>query len=287
MVKQVAPQQSPEEVNTKKCKKARKSTQSAAQRTSNAHDDLQQQLATVQQPVASSSGFELTTAQPSTVPAVATAHCAVLGQAVQEALSGLIASNWNIEYAVATQALHRLSTAMALQILEAVTTTAPVDTTAWILERSTTALGIQPQSSTQHQIGLRPDEGPQLQEAPSTRPQKLTSLQISKAIVTFGRYPDTRPAGMMTDAVGRLSLANIMMVWGTAQGLSEDQVKAVLQQHSATDKGQRFTTTTLHNDLFIEVSKATRDKALNTQHSRSNSARAIGAPRSPKRRRYR
>ena len=91
----------------------------------------------------------------------------------------------------------------------------------------------------------------------------------------------------MIDAIGRLSLANIMMVWGTAQGLSEDQVKAVLQEHSATDKGQRFTTTTLHNDVFIEVSKATRDKALNTQHSRSNSARAIGAPRSPKRRRYR
>ena len=81
---------------------------------------------------------------------------------------------------------------------------------------------------------------------------------------------------MTTDAEGRLSLANIMMVWGTAQGLSEEHVKAVLQQHTATDKGQRFTTTTLHNDVYIDVSKATKDKALNTQHSRSHADRAIG-----------
>ena len=88
----------------------------------------------------------------------------------------------------------------------------------------------------------------------------------------------------MTDAEGRVSLANIMMVWGTAQGLKEEHVKAALQQHSATDKGQRFTTTTLHNDLYIEVSQSTKDKARNTQQS--NAYRAIGAPRFPKRRRY-
>ena len=92
---------------------------------------------------------------------------------------------------------------------------------------------------------------------------------------------------MTTDAEGRFSLANIMMVWGTAQGLSEEKVKAALQQHGTTDKGQRFATTTLHSDLYIEVSKATKDKALNTQHSRSRADRAIGAPRSPKRRKYR
>ena len=153
MAKHAAPQQRPEEVNTKKCKKARKSSLSTAQRTSNAHVDLQQQLAPVQQPVASSSGYELTTTQPSTVPLGATAHGAVLGPVIQEAVSALIASNWNLEYAVATQALHRLSTAMALQIVEAVITTAPVDINAWILARSMTALGTQPQSSAQPHTG--------------------------------------------------------------------------------------------------------------------------------------
>ena len=88
----------------------------------------------------------------------------------------------------------------------------------------------------------------------------------------------------MTDTAGRLSLANIMAVWGTAQGLKEEHVKSALQEHSASDKGQRFTTTMLHNDLYIEVSQSTKDKARNTHQS--NAYRAIGAPRPPKRRRY-
>ena len=249
MAKHSAPQQCPEEPSTKKNKKSRKSKRSTPQRTSDAEDERQQQPAPVQ-PVASSSGYELTTAQPSTMALEGTAHGEVLSPTVQESVRALIASNWNIEYAVATQALHRLSTAMALQIFEAVTTTAPVDINAWILARSLTALGTQPQSIAQPHTGLGPAGGTQRQQAHNPRPQ-LTSIQISKAICAFGRYPTARPAGMTTDAEGRFSLANIMMVWGTAQGLSEDHVNAVLQQHSATDKGQRFTTTTLHNDLFI------------------------------------
>ena len=285
MAKHSAPQQCPEEPRTQKYKKSRKSKRSTPHRTSDAEDERQQQPAPVQ-PVASSSGYELTTTQPSTGPLEATAHGAVLGSAVQEAVSALIASNWNIEYAVATQALHRLSTAMALQIIDAVTTTAPVDINAWILARSLTALGTQPQSIAQPHTGLGPDGVPQRQKAHNPRPQ-LTSLQISKAICAFGRYPTSRPAGMTTDAEGRLSLANLMLVWGSAKGLREEKVRAALQQHGTTDKGQRFVTTTLHSDLYIEVSKATKDKALNTQHSRSRADRAIGAPRSPKRRKYR
>ena len=271
-----APQQCSEKPSTKKGKKSSKSKRSTPQHTSEAAEEWQQQPAPVQ-PVASSSGFELTTAQPTTMPPEATTYGAVRGPTVQEVCYSN-ASNWNIRSCYAT--------AMALQMLEAATTAPPVDMNAWILARSMTALSTQPQSSAQPHTGLGPDGGPQRNEAHSPRPQQLTSLHISKAICAFGRYPTTRPAGMMTDTAGRLSLANIMTVWGTAQGLKEEHVKSALQQHSASDKGQRFTTTTLHNDLYIEVSQSTKDKARNTQQSKHHAYRAIGAPRSPKRRRY-
>ena len=163
MAKHAAPQQCPKTENTrpkKGTKKARKSIRSTAQRISNAPVDLQQQQAQVQQPGASSSGYELSIAQQSTEPLETTAHCAVLGQAVQEAVNGLIAANWNIEYAAATQAMHRLSVSRALQILETVTATAPVDSNDWILERSRIAIGNQPQSSTQPQDVLSPHGDP-------------------------------------------------------------------------------------------------------------------------------
>ena len=88
---------------------------------------------------------------------------------------------------------------------------------------------------------------------------------------------------MTTDSAGRLSLANIMQVWGIQNGLqSEDVVKAI-QQHSATDTGPRYITTALHNDLYIEVRQTAKHKARNSNH---HASAAIGAPRPPKRRRF-
>ena len=262
---------------------------STPQRPSTVEEQLDLQLQQVQgqQPLASSAGDELAMAQHRAEPAEAAAHSAVLSQAVQDAVNRLIAANWDIGIAVATQALHRLSITMALQILESITTTAPVDINAWVRERAMAALCNQPPSNTQPQGAVFPEGAPLWQEAHSPRPPKLSALQISKQIAAFGRYPNARPVGMMTDSEGRLSLNNLMATWGTAHGLSEDQVKSVLQQHGATDKGRRFTTTAVHNDLFVEVSQSTRHKAPGTKHSNRSYPSAIGAPLLPRRRKYR
>ena len=138
MVKDSAPHQSPKVEGTglrKRTKKVRKAAmQSTAQGSGNAQSStpqlppivkeqlgLQQQQVQDQQPVATSAGNELATAQQRAEPSEATAHSAVLSQAVHEAVNRLIAANWDIGIAVATQALHRLSITMALQILESIT----------------------------------------------------------------------------------------------------------------------------------------------------------------------
>ena len=122
-------------------------------------------------------------------------------------------------------------------------------------ELSTIQPGTQPPSTAQPHTGADPEGGLQRQQAQRPRSPKPSSFQISKTLCAFGRYHHTRPEGLTTDAAGRLSLANIMQVWGIQNGLqSEDVVKAI-QQH----------------------------KARNSNH---HASAAIGAPRPPKRRRF-
>ena len=249
-----------------------------------AQKDMQQQPLQAGLPAASSTDTMLAAPQHPPQPLEATAHTAVLCQAVNEAVLRLMADNWNITLAAATQALHRLNMSMALQILEAVTTTAPVDVNTWLGEQAMAASST-PQHGAEPQVPIAPIEAHTKQEAHNTRAKPSLSVKISKQIVAFGRYAGTRPVGMTTDALGRLSLNNLMAVWGNAQGLTPDQVKSVLRQHSSSRKGQRFTTTAMHNDLFIEVSNATKHRASDTKHS--SHTRTKGAPRSPKRCKYR
>ena len=268
MAKDAAGQQSTKTKGTRptKGKKARKTSTLQHQPTSEEQLALQQQPTQEQQPVAG--------------PA---AH--VQSTAVHDEVNRLIAEHWNIGL-VATQALHSLSITVALHILEMVTATALVDINAWLREQASAALHNQALSNTHPQGPAVPEEAPQRHEAHSTRSSRLTPLQISKQIVPFGRYPNARPAGMTIDPEGRLSVNNLMTIWGKPQGLSENQVKAVLNDHGDTDKGRRFTTTVKHNDLLVEVSQSTRRKAPREQHSRSYHS-AIGARPPPKHRKHR
>ena len=87
----------------------------------------------------------------------------------------------------------------------------------------------------------------------------------------------------MVDGQGRLSLNNIMQVWGTRQGLQLDEVAAAVQLHTATNAGPRFITTALHNDFYIEVRQTTHHTARSSNYDVSQ---AIGAARPPKRRKF-
>ena len=279
--------QTPPGARTKRIRKGHKSrTSSLTQGTAGAqqctlqaplpiqqHPDLQEQHAG-----AATSGSQLATTHQLSGPLQDTMHTAALNQAVLEAVNRLISQNWDLSLAVATQALHNLNISAALHILGTITTTAPDDINSWIRGRAMAAL------INQQQEGLAtPDAASMTPATQSPQPTRLSPLQISKQVAFFGRYPRTRPFGMLADADGRLSLHNLMLTWGTPQGLSTAHVKAVLQQHGTSRKGQRFITTAVHDDLMIAVSRPTPHPAYTaTRHPR-----AIGAPRSPKHRSHR
>ena len=106
---------------------------------------------------------------------------------------------------------------------------------------------------------------------------------ISKVICAFGRYHDARPEGLTTDGLGRLSLNNVMQVWGTKAGLKLEEVAAAIQLHSHSEHGgPRYIITAMHNDLYIQVRSSTKHKA----RSNFEPLQAIGAARPPKRRRF-
>ena len=238
------------------------------------YPDLQEQ-----HPEATTSGYQLAAALQQSGPLQDTMHTAVQNQVVSDAVNRLIFKNWDMSLTVATQALYSLNIQVALHILETITTTAPQDINTWVRDRAMAA-----RINQQQEGSATPDTATRAQATHSPQPPQLSPVQISKQVAVFGRYPHTRPCGMLTDAEGRISLHSLMSTWGTLQGLSTAQVKAALQQHGTSNKGQRFTTTAVHNDLMIAVSGSTRQT---TPHTTTRHPRAIGAPRSPKHRRHR
>ena len=229
-----------------------------------------------QDPQATSSGAASATNQQQNSTLQYTGHTAGLNQEVVDAVNRLIAQNWDMSITAATQALCNLNIQVALHILDNIAITAPADINTWLRDRATAA-----STNIQQDPAAAPDLDTRELAIQRPQPMQLSSFQISKQIVSFGRYPDTRPRGLLTDAEGRISLHSLMATWGTPQGLNTAQVQAVLQQHALSRKGQRFTTTAIHNDTMITVSQHS------TPHNATRSTRPIGAPSAPKRRRHR
>ena len=235
------------------------------------HPGLQEQ-----HPEATSSGVQLVADQQQSTTMQDTIHTAGLNQEVADAVNRLIAQNLDMSITAAAQALCNLNIQVALHILDNIAITAPADINTWLRDRATAA-----STHIQQDVAAAPDLDTRELAIQRPQPMQLSSFQISKQIVSFGRYPDARPRGLLTDAEGRISLHSLMATWGTPQGLNTAQVQAVLQQHALSRKGQRFTTTAIHNDTMITVSQHS------TPHNATRSTRPIGAPSSPKRRRHR
>ena len=235
------------------------------------HPGLQEQ-----HPEAAASGVQSVADQQQSTSMQHTTHTPVLNQEVADAVNRLIAQNWDVSLTAATQALCNLNIQVALHILGNIVTTAPADINSWLRDRATAA-----STHIQQDVAAAPDLDTRELATQRPQPMQLSSFQISKQIVSFGRYPDTRPRGLLTDTEGRISLHSLMATWGTPQGLNTTQVQEVLQQHALSRKGQRFTTTAIHNDIMITVSQPS------TPHNTTRSTRPIGAPSSPKRRRHR
>ena len=251
--------------------KAKQSTQLASDDEAAGHQPIDHQA-----PVASPSALELVTIQPSEPLHEPTLHAAVLGPAVHQALA-IAAAGWNSQYTLLAQIMQNN---MALQMLE----TAAASTAITAPDAAPVRVNVVPlQSTAQHSAAGLMAEGPPRQQPNKALPAKPSSLMISKTICAFGRYHDTRPEGLTTDGLGRLSLNNVMQVWGTKAGLKLEEVAAAIQLHSHSEHGgPRYIINAMHNDFYIQVRSTTKHKA----RSNFDPLQAIGAARPPKRRRF-
>ena len=238
-------------VKAKKCKKHKTRSYSTSQSPEAAEQSIEMPPPTQMlpghehHPEAASSGGQTTaaTTQHNTTPPT-------FQPEVTDVISALIVQNWdlilsnmtipapadiNAYLSASSQALHNLNIQVALQRLR---------------DRATAA-------STHNQQDAARGHALEIRDSTTQHPQphQLTSFQISKQIALFGRYPDLRPRGLLTDTEDRISLNSLMTTWGVSKGLSTIQIREALQQHAASRKRQRFTITTNHNDTMIAVSK--------------------------------
>ena len=66
--------------------------------------------------------------------------------------------------------------------------------------------------------------------------RNLSTRRISKAIVTFGRWPKRRPTGLYVDEKGSFMLNELMQCWGSDEGLSRYEVLDALQEHKYNER---------------------------------------------------
>jgi len=69
----------------------------------------------------------------------------------------------------------------------------------------------------------------------SRSPKRGTSW-ISRAISSFGRYPEKRPRGLCADETGAFPLEQLMVHWGREHGLKEQDVLEALREHMFADQ---------------------------------------------------
>ena len=221
-------------------------------------------------PMASSSAIEATTANHSTSHHKAWGLNDVLSQAAQQALNEIVIAHSNFQSEFVAQALHHNTLAMA-QMLDMTAETVPCESHGLLIARDNITFGTQAPSTVQCHAAT--------QQANRHRPPKPNAFLISRTLCAWGRHAHTRPVCLTTDASGRLSLHNIMQVWGTQAGLQPEDIVQAIHEHSASDSGPRYTTQATHSDLYIKVRPSTKHT------SRINNYNAIGAPPRQKRRR--
>ena len=82
------------------------------------------------------------------------------------------------------------------------------------------------------------------------------SSWISRAVVTFGRYPDKRPPKLEVTGDGWIRLSNLMRTWARPQGLTQRQVLSAIEEHMFHDdigKTPRFRIASDHGPICIRV----------------------------------
>ena len=197
-------------------------------------------------PLASSSAMEITKANDCPKQDKALSLYDLPGHAAQEAFNELVKAQAICLNDFKTHFIRNNIEAMA-QILDLSAATVPCESHGFLKARDMLTGGAQAEA-----------KGPS-SEAPQLQPQhiraKPNSSEISHTLCAWARYETARRKvqGLTLDAKGRLSLNNIMEVWGKGQGLCEADIVQAIQQHTKADGGDRYATQETQNDLLIQV----------------------------------
>ena len=88
-----------------------------------------------------------------------------------------------------------------------------------------------------------PSKRPRLslvETAPQPTPlDSRISLQVSKAITGFARYPHKRPRGLHSDYDGSLDIDEIWKHWGRHHGVSKHHMLQFISEHAFSSEGRR------------------------------------------------
>ena len=215
-------------------------------------------------PLASSSAMEITKANDCPKQDKALSLYDLPGHAAQEAFNELVKAQAICLNDFKTQFLRNNIEAMA-QILDLTAATVPCESHGLLKARDMLTGGAQAKA-----------KGPS-SEAPQQPPQqsraKPNSSEISHTLCAWARYEGARrnAQGLTLDATGRLSLNNIMEVWGKGQGLCEADIVQAIQQHTKAEGGDRYATQATQNDFYIQVRPSRSSQQGNFQD-------AVGAP---------
>ena len=74
---------------------------------------------------------------------------------------------------------------------------------------------------------------------PPTPAESRISLEVSKAISAFARYPHRRPAGLCPNADGSLNIHEIWNLWGRFHGVSKNNMLQFIAEHAFHAAGHR------------------------------------------------
>ena len=75
--------------------------------------------------------------------------------------------------------------------------------------------------------------------SPPTPADSRVSLEVSKAITAFARYPHKRPAGLRPDADGSPDINEVWNLWGRFHGVTKHHVLQFIAEHAFHASGHR------------------------------------------------
>ena len=257
------PQQE-EQPAKKKCKKGAKAKHTAPPQSTETDADPT--------PLASSSAMETTKASDSPSHDKALCLSDLPGHAAQEAFNEIVKAQLILQNEFKAQFLRNNIAAM-VHMLDLTAATVPCESHDFLKARDKF-------TGDAHVTCTVPSiEAPQ----PPARQgrSKPNSSVISHTLCAWARYARSRRhvPGLTLDATGRLSLQNIMEVWGAEQGLCEADIVQAIEQHTEAEGGPRYSTQATHNDVYIQVRPSRSAQQGNYQD-------AVGAPPRHRRRDY-